>query len=89
MTEWKPPPMLGGFMPNSFGGVKVLVSEHATSPVDARLIRLRTWRERWLSWPWRPKRRWADAGQHPDEPACYRTPQGLIVHPKIYRSLRS
>lgn len=72
---------------NPYDGLRITVSEHAVHRPDAVRIRRRSWRERWFSWPWNPRRRWASDGPY-EEPAAFQTPIGLIVHPTIYARMK-
>jgi hypothetical protein len=65
---------------------RVTISAYATKPGDPVTTR-RSWRNRLLSWPWRP---WVATTTHtPMVPAAYRTPQGWVIHPALeYELLR-
>ena len=69
------------------GGLKVIVSAwavHVKPPLTVRL----TWRERILSWPWRPWR--ATKSVHvPDEPAAFMFKDHILIHPHLMASLKA
>jgi hypothetical protein len=71
---------------NTFNGLRVMVSAHAEKDGDPVVVR-RSWRDRWLSWPWRP---WVAQRTHiPRVPAMFQTREGLLVHPALIPALRA
>ncbi len=68
-----------------FQGMKVIESVWATQPGEPKTVQ-RTWKERLLTWPWRP---WITTKVVPTHiPAAYRVGNMWVVHPTIMNELR-
>lgn len=71
-----------GFAPQTFGGTKVVVSDHAYEMVPIFPDKPRTKR--------RIRRTRGKYGRTDRmNPLAYQTPFGLVVHPKIYAALKA
>ena len=66
-------------------GLPVIESIYATVPGQPYPVR-RSWRERWLTWPWHPFM--TIRLVTPMVPTCYHTSFGLVAHPAVIASLR-
>lgn len=70
----------------SFCGVSIIQSEYMTE-TKSRVVR-RSWRERILSWPWRPWRKMCVVYHEEPLPYLMRVRDDLLIcHPTVYRQL--
>lgn len=72
---------------NTFNGLRIIESTMLTRRVPSR--RTRTWRERWLSWPWRPWARDCACTIEEPDPMVYQVPGGLMMHPATAQQFKA